>query len=166
METLPSFLTIDEAAERLGKSRRWLEEWLRQHPTSKSGMPYYAAAGRTKLFTDENIRWIAKAIDDEKAERKERNEAAKSDDGFVYFIEAGDFIKIGYTRSPVARGIKMTTDSPFELKLLHLEDGTFKREKVIHRHFAAIRVRGEWFRKTPELLEFIEQRKRIKEGKA
>jgi hypothetical protein len=48
--------------------------------------------------------------------------------------------------------------------LLHIEDGTFKREKLYHRHFAVIRVRGEWFHKTPELLTFIEQRKRIIAG--
>jgi hypothetical protein len=64
-----------------------MQEWLREHPTSWSGMPYCAAIGRTKLFTDENIRWIARAIDDQKAERKEHNEAAKNDDGFIYFIE-------------------------------------------------------------------------------
>jgi len=162
---VPSFFTQDQAAERLRKSRRWLREWLCEHPTSWSGMPHYVAIGRTKLFTDENIRWIARTIENEKAERKERNEAAKNDNGFIYFIEASDFIKIGYTRS-LARGIKMRTDSPFDLKLLHIEDGSFKREKLYHRHFAAIRVRGEWFHKTPELLSFIEQRRRIITGRA
>jgi len=161
---ISSFFTTDQAAERLRKSRKWLQEWLCEHPISWSGMPYYMAIGRTKLFTDENIRWIARAIDDQEAERKERNEAAKNDDGFIYFIEAGDFIKIGHTRSPVGRGHKMRTDNPFDLKLLHIEDGTFKREKLYHRHFAAIRVRGEWFHKTPDLLAFIEQRKRIVAG--
>ena len=81
--------------------------------------------------------------------------------GMVYFIDGGDCIKIGYTNSPEARSIKMATDNPTELKLLHAEPGTFKTEKIYHRQFAAIRVRGEWFRKTPELLEFIEQKKRI-----
>jgi hypothetical protein len=123
---LTSLFTIDQAAERLRKSRKWLQEWLCKHPSSWSGMPYYAAIGRTKLFTDENIRWIALAIEDQKAERKEHNETAKNDGGFIYFIEAGDFIKIGYTRSPVARGFKMSTDNPFNLRLLHIEDGTSK----------------------------------------
>ena len=161
---IPSFFTIDQAAERIHKSRKWLQRWLCEHPTSRSGMPYYTAVGRTKLFTDENIRWIARAIDDQKAERRERNQAAKDGNGFIYFIEAGDFIKIGYTRSPVGRGIKMRTDNPLDLKLLHIEDGTFKREKLYHRHFAAIRKRGEWFHKAPDLLAFIEQRKRITRG--
>ena len=82
----------------------------------------------------------------------------------VYFIESGEFIKIGYTRSPVARVRKMLTDTPIAPHLLHAEPGTFKQEKLFHRHFAAIRSRGEWFQKTPELLAFIEQRKRLKEG--
>lgn len=81
---ISSFFTTDQAAERLRKSRKWLQEWLCEHPISWSGMPYYMAIGRTKLFTDENIRWIARTIENEKAERKERNEAAKNDNGFIY----------------------------------------------------------------------------------
>jgi sRNA-binding protein len=34
-------------------------------------------------------------------------------------------------------------------------------ERKLHRQFAHIRARGEWFHRTPELLTFIEQRKHL-----
>src|SRR5262245_22623339 len=43
-----TFLTLDEAAAKLRKSRRWLQSFLREHP-------YYRLAGRTKLFTEADI---------------------------------------------------------------------------------------------------------------
>src|SRR5262245_38809482 len=50
-----TFLTIDEAAARLRKSRRWLQSFLRQHP-------YYRLAGRTKLFTEADINRLYEAL--------------------------------------------------------------------------------------------------------
>jgi Meiotically Up-regulated Gene 113 (MUG113) protein len=158
---LVSFYTMDEAAKRLGRSRRWLQGWLRDNPTSESGMPYHAQAGRTKLLTDENIRWITAALKEQAIKRFGKNETAKNDLGVVYFIESGDFVKIGYTRCPQERAKKMFTDCPIEPRLLHAEPGTFKSEKTLHRHFAHLHARGEWFRKGPDLLEYIEQRKQI-----
>lgn len=149
--------TMDEVAQRLHKSRRWLQEFLR-------GKSFGRFAGRTRLFTESDIAQLRLTLLHTAMDGLGRE--ARSGVGHVYFIEAGDFIKIGYTQSPLARVIKMMTDSPFELKVLHLEDGTFKQEKNYHRHFAPLRVRGEWFRKAPELLEFIEQRKRIKAGES
>ena len=124
-------------------------------------MPYYRMAGRAYVITDENLRWITKALEREAIENYGRNERAKGNSGVVYFIEGGDFIKIGFTRSPAARSKHLMTDSPYEPKVLHLEPGTYKTEKLFHRQFAHLRIRGEWFRKAPEILEYIEQRKRI-----
>jgi len=39
---------LDQAARRLHKSRRWLQDFIRDHP-------YYRLAGRTKLFTELDI---------------------------------------------------------------------------------------------------------------
>jgi hypothetical protein len=158
---LISFYSMDEAAEKLGHSRRWLQGWLRDHPTSKSGMPYHAQAGRTKLLTDENIRWIAEALKEQAVERFGKHQVAKGDSGSVYFIESGAYIKIGFTRAPASRVKRMLTDCPVEPQLLHSEPGSFKIEKTLHRHFAHLHARGEWFRKGPDLLEYIEQRKQI-----
>src|SRR5262245_34311180 len=37
---------MDEAAERLHKSRRWLQDWLRENPVDERGQPYYSPLGR------------------------------------------------------------------------------------------------------------------------
>jgi hypothetical protein len=79
--------------------------------------------------------------------------------GHVYFIAGGDLIKIGFSRAPRVRFAKMQIECPVELTLLHFEPGTLELERALHRQFAGLRVRGEWFRKASELLAFIEQRK-------
>src|SRR5262249_25884607 len=57
----------EEAAERLHKSRRWLQDWLRDHPADSLGKPFYAQLGRTKVFTDDDLRRIlAAAMEDER----------------------------------------------------------------------------------------------------
>jgi hypothetical protein len=47
--------TMDEVAGKLRKSRRWLQEFLHDHP-------YYRLAGRTKLFTEEDINRLIEAL--------------------------------------------------------------------------------------------------------
>lgn len=91
---------------------------------------------------------------------------ADIDTGVIYYVGAGDFIKIGFSRNIEARLIKMITDVPHEISLLHVEPGTFRTEKILHRAFSEFRVRGEWFKAAPELLAHIDTRKRIIAGVA
>lgn len=91
---------------------------------------------------------------------KKRQLSRNSNPG-VYFMDGGDLIKIGFSRSLETRMIKMGTDLPGGVKLLLVQPGTFRTEKVLHRHFADCRHRGEWFHKTPELLAYIEERKKL-----
>jgi hypothetical protein len=50
--------TMEEAAKELRKSRRWLQDWLRDHPTDAAGIPFYAPLGRTKTFSDTDLERI------------------------------------------------------------------------------------------------------------
>src|SRR5271170_5571467 len=62
-----AIFTMDEAAERLHKSRRWLQDWLREHPADRFGRPFYAPLGRTKTFSDEDLDRIRDAaMEDER----------------------------------------------------------------------------------------------------
>lgn len=77
----------------------------------------------------------------------------------LYFIEtqcAERFIKIGISSDAHTRASKMQMDCPYELKLLKLVPGGAHMEYELHARFAADRVRGEWFRRTPELVALID----------
>jgi hypothetical protein len=75
----------------------------------------------------------------------------------VYFLECQDFIKIGVASSLKHRISGFNTVSPYPLVVLAVVSGDMRTEKLLHRRFASARHKGEWFRKTPELLAFIDQ---------
>ncbi len=75
--------------------------------------------------------------------------------GWVYFIQAGDYVKIGYATDIKVRTKTLDTGSPFELVLLRQERGNMDDEARYHKQFAELRVRGEWFRHEGPLAAYI-----------
>lgn len=75
----------------------------------------------------------------------------------VYFIECGDYIKIGYTEELKQRVQALSAAIPYPITVLATMFGNWETEKSLHRRFASSRHKGEWFRKTPDLLAFIDQ---------
>ncbi len=75
----------------------------------------------------------------------------------IYFIQAGEGgpIKIGFAESVTKRFRTLQTGHHEKLVLLTYLDGNVRQERRLHREFRAARIRGEWFRPTPELLAFI-----------
>lgn len=152
--------TTNEVAAALHRAPRWVRAWLNDNPTDAAGVPFGWHIGRDRRFDgDDIVRLIDAILTWEEAIRP-----PLSGNGFIYFIDGGEHIKIGFTRSLDARLQKMGTDVPDGPKLLHFEPGTFKTEKMLHRHFASLRMRGEWFRKDPLIYAHIEQRKLIGAG--
>lgn len=77
--------------------------------------------------------------------------------GTVYFLLAGPFIKIGFTRWPVQRRIaQLSTGCPYEICLAAKLCGSPETEREIHKAFANHHVRGEWFHASSEILSFID----------
>lgn len=79
-------------------------------------------------------------------------------EGCVYFIEcpAADLVKIGRTKNLAQRFSDLKTSSPLELRIAGvIPDAGKKEEARLHARYDHLRVRGEWFRRAPELLEFI-----------
>ncbi len=77
----------------------------------------------------------------------------------VYFItcDAPDFpIKIGISSRVEWRMHKMQTGLPYDVIVLGTVPGDFTNEKMLHLDFRHLWLRGEWFRRTPELLAHIE----------
>lgn len=75
--------------------------------------------------------------------------------GWVYFLSAGSFIKIGYATDVVTRIRGLETGSPVAITLLHKERGNMEDEARYHKRFADLRERGEWFRNEGDLAAHI-----------
>lgn len=74
----------------------------------------------------------------------------------VYFIKAGNCIKIGKTNNLRSRFTGLQTGAPEELNLVLFVGGGRDLEKSLHRKFRHLRMKGEWFRAEPELLAHID----------
>lgn len=74
----------------------------------------------------------------------------------VYFIDDGELIKIGFSHATHQRFGSLQTNHGKKLRLLGtIRAEGYKTERELHQRFAHLRERGEWFRKDPELLDFI-----------
>jgi hypothetical protein len=78
---------------------------------------------------------------------------------YLYFIEAINtgYIKIGRSANPDRRLAQLTTGSPNQLVLLGKISGGSALEAELHRRFEGHREKGEWFKASSELKEFIKQ---------
>lgn len=90
--------------------------------------------------------------------RSARFTTADIETGHIYFILApkAEAIKIGYSKSPLARFSNLKTGSPEELVFYGSIPGTRDGEIAMHRRFKHLRINGEWFRECGELYNFIE----------
>lgn len=77
--------------------------------------------------------------------------------GWIYYIRIDDAIKIGYAKNVAQR----MRHYPPTAKLLAVEPGTYKLEKVRHSLFYLDLAWGrEWFRPSPHLEAWIEELRR------
>jgi hypothetical protein len=74
----------------------------------------------------------------------------------VYAIKFLNYIKIGVSAHPANRVLNLTTCVPEPLTVIGVITGERNREQAIHRRFAHLRLRGEWFRATPELEHYLQ----------
>lgn len=75
----------------------------------------------------------------------------------TYFARCGDDgpLKIGFTASSVLNRVAAIQSAcPFDLKLMGWVNGDY--EAQLHQKFAHLRIRGEWFSPSVELIEFVE----------
>lgn len=85
----------------------------------------------------------------------ERETGWPPEKGWVYFVETedGQFVKIGFSITPVRRLSQLGTLMP--VRLIGCFPGSRGTEVWLHRKFASERTTGEWFRFTPELRALI-----------
>ena len=79
--------------------------------------------------------------------------------GFIYFLlsEKLDAVKIGFTRNNdmKVRLRDCQTWSPHEYDVLKVVEGTMLEERQLHRRFAKDKIRGEWFKYSEALKDYI-----------
>lgn len=77
----------------------------------------------------------------------------------VYFIldAPSRAIKIGWADHPPHRLNELQPGNPHELRIIGTIPGGASREGKLHRRFAHLRIRGEWFRADSELMAFIRE---------
>ena len=82
-----------------------------------------------------------------------------SEDSYLYFIEAVNtgYIKIGRSANPDQRLAQLSTGSPNQLVILGKISGGAALEAELHRRFESLREKGEWFKTSNELKEFIKE---------
>jgi hypothetical protein len=89
----------------------------------------------------------------------EEGRSVRTGQRLIYFVECGEFVKIGFTTRDVSERIsELECGNPASMKLI----GTMvvhdeSDDRRLHKRFAIFHHRGEWFRKTPELLRAIEE---------
>lgn len=75
--------------------------------------------------------------------------------GYVYFVSDGEAIKIGFSERPERRLNGLQSGHRLPLKILAVVPATVTNEQELHKRFAHLHIRGEWFRSGPELTEYI-----------
>lgn len=73
----------------------------------------------------------------------------------VYFLRAGNKVKIGRTRNVQARIDALQNMNPVRLHLLFAQPGGVSLERSYHQRFKAYRAHGEWFEIRGDLADFL-----------
>lgn len=77
----------------------------------------------------------------------------------VYFLKAGDFVKIGIASSLRARVKALQTACPHPLETIGVIpvdlSSAYDVERELHEKFAGHRTHGEWFRYSDEIKAFV-----------
>src|SRR5262249_28152359 len=67
--------SLTEAARRLGISRRWLQNFLRDEPVDKNGSPFYVLFGRRKRFNERDLERIIETLRDQERQKLESSQS-------------------------------------------------------------------------------------------
>ncbi|MGN6769773.1 MAG: GIY-YIG nuclease family protein [Rhizobiaceae bacterium] len=77
--------------------------------------------------------------------------------GYVYFLRAGDEVKIGFSTNLRQRLEKLRNGNAFPVFVCRYVEGTMATERQFHKRFAEYRLRGEWFDLRGSLARFLER---------
>lgn len=75
--------------------------------------------------------------------------------GSIYFAVAGEHVKIGFATDVGSRMQSLRTGNHQTIRIEESFTSYQAAEKLLHKHFKADRVRGEWFKLTYEIEELM-----------
>ena len=83
--------------------------------------------------------------------------AEEDESSQVYFMHAKNLglVKIGFSKNVERRLTTLQTSCPDELELLKTIPGGRSVEEELHSRFEDYRQTGEWFKASPELIQYI-----------
>lgn len=64
----------------------------------------------------------------------------------IYFIKAGDYVKIGYSVLVEKRFIALKCDCPIDMEMINVVEGNRATERDFQHYYRDLHHRGEWFR--------------------
>lgn len=107
-----------------------------------------------ETFSRETYTAIVAARGDREQRPRALREARRAGDGrgYVYFLWAGDEIKIGFSAKPFGRISALRTGMAREPNALVAVRGSQSNERAMHLKLSVWRTRGEWFQAVPEVL--------------
>jgi excisionase family DNA binding protein len=142
---LKELFTVEEAAKKLCMSTQRLRRLQSQRIIT------FRQMGRKILFTESDLTEYTKRT----------RFGART---FLYFIggDSTGFVKIGIADDPVVRVQTLQTGCPYELSLLATiqyptREHAVEMERVLHKRFSAIHLRGEWFKPIENLDGLLEE---------
>jgi hypothetical protein len=83
--------------------------------------------------------------------------AYRSKRGVVYFVKAGERVKIGFTVDVERRLSQLQALFPDDLELVLSIPGSILMEKELHRRFQAFQLKREWFLYSAQISAFVEK---------
>lgn len=74
----------------------------------------------------------------------------------IYFVQRGEAgpVKIGVSANPDSRIAALQKSYEEKLRVLAIILGDLAAERALHERFAEHRIKGEWFKPVPEILDF------------
>ena len=124
-----------------------LEEW--QEIIAKVNGFYSKAtpewiAGENERFQSEQCKMYETAIAMASSHKRPPTEKTS---GWVYILQAGEYYKIGHSKTPAKRFEQLSTLPPWPTEIVHMveSENRHQLETELHERFAIKRANGEWF---------------------
>lgn len=149
--TLPEITTPEALAKRLGWSERRVRDVARRAGACR-------ILGNRMAFLPEDVA-VMEAIANGVTPQPHEAPAQRYTRAHVYFFQQGDFVKIGWSNKWRQRLLTLQRATPHDIVALAVYRGGLTMERSLHVTFAEHRARLEWFRLSPQILEYIEANK-------